>query len=108
MKEKTEEHTPPYGLGGVVLDVAVDPIEEEQPCTHQGHYRLAGGSYCAIRMCVNCGKSWRIWMKGDFPGECPVAEWEPIKEGLEVEERVVGNYDEAEIYTEDDEIEQEG
>ena len=62
-------------------------------CTHQGHYRLAGGPYCAISMCDNCGKSWRIWTKPEYD-DVPIAEWEPIKEGLEVEERILPDYEE--------------
>jgi len=75
---------------------------DEEECNHKGHYRAYGGAYCAIRMCVNCGKSWRIWTKPDEYGDYPVAEWEPISEHMEVKPLVVGNYDEAAIYAEDD------
>ena len=72
-----------------------------EECTHQGHYRVTGSVYVVIRYCVNCGKSWRMWTKPEY-GDVPIAEWEPIKEGLEVEQRVVGNYDEADVYTEEE------
>jgi hypothetical protein len=67
----------------------------EKECDHQGHYRLVNGLHVAIRMCVQCGKSWRMPTQGDYIfGDHPVAEWEPIKEGLEVEERILPDYEE--------------
>lgn len=64
-------------------------------CTHQGHYRVIGGNCIALRWCTNCGKSWRMPTQGDYIfGDHPVAEWEPIKEGLEVEQRVLPDYEE--------------
>jgi hypothetical protein len=68
-------------------------VEEEKECDHKGHYRIAGGAYIAIRYCANCGKSWRTFTKGDY-GDYPVAEWELIKERMEVEERVLPDYEE--------------
>jgi len=98
MKKKIEEHTPPYGLGGVVLDVAVEPIEDAQECDHKGHYRVTSAAYVAIRYCANCGQGWRMPTQGDYTGDhggsFPTAEWEPIKEGLEVEARVLPDYEE--------------
>jgi hypothetical protein len=96
-------------------DVAIDPTEEhpllavsglfgEQECDHKGHYRMAGGAYCAIRMCINCGQSWRLFTKGDFPGDIPAAEWQEIKEPMEVKPLVTADYDHTEPY-DDEEIE---
>src|SRR5689334_5136604 len=66
-----------------------------EECDHKGHYRVGGNSHIAIRYCVQCGKSWRLPTQGDYLfGDHPVAEWEPIREGLEVESRVLPDYDE--------------
>lgn len=78
-----EEQHPLFAVSGM--------LNEE--CDHKGHYRLVNGLHAAIRFCTQCGKSWRMWVKPDFPGEMPVAEWEPIREGLEVEQRVLPDYD---------------
>jgi hypothetical protein len=64
-----------------------------QACDHKGHYRLAGGVCVAIRMCINCGKSWRMWTKPEY-NDYPVAEWEDIKEPVVIPELVAGDYDE--------------
>jgi hypothetical protein len=63
-----------------------------EECDHRAFYRVTGGAYCAIRYCSNCGKSWRMWTKPEYD-DLPVAEWEPIREGLEVEPRVLPNYE---------------
>jgi len=64
-------------------------------CDHQGYYRVIGGNCIALRWCTNCGKSWRMPTQGDYLfGDHPVAEWEPIKEGLEVEQRILPDYEE--------------
>ncbi len=68
---------------------------QQQECDHRAFYRVTGGAYVAIRYCSNCGKSWRMPTQGDYLfGDHPVAEWEPIKEGLEVEQRVLPDYEE--------------
>jgi hypothetical protein len=84
---------------------AAQVIEATKECDHKGHYRLAGGAYIAIRMCINCGKSWRMWTKPEY-GDYPIAEWEEVKEPVTVPELVIGNYDEARIYTELDDDEE--
>jgi hypothetical protein len=74
---------------------------QEQECDHQGHYRLAGGSYVVIRMCINCGKSWRTWTKPEY-NEVPVAEWEEIKERMDVPPLAASFYDDPQSDEEDD------
>lgn len=79
-----------------------------EDCDHKGHYRVGGNGYIAIRYCTQCGKSWRMPTQGDYLfGDFPTAEWEEIKEPVAVEQLVVSNYEEAVIYIEEDELEDE-
>ena len=64
-------------------------------CDHKDRWKLLPGTSVVIRFCSGCGKSWRLPVQGDYIfGDHPVAEWEPIREGMEVEQRVLPNYDE--------------
>jgi|SRR5271169_1080672 len=97
-------------------DVAVDPTEEEpflavavtlggEPeCDHKGKYRLSGSLYCAIRYCIECGKSWRTFIKPEY-NDVPIAEWEEIKEHMEVKPLIVPNYDHTSAYDDFDDDE---
>lgn len=87
-------------------DVAINAEQEhptqaqddtEQQCDHKGHYRLSGGAYCAIRYCIECGKSWRTWTKPEY-NNVPLAEWEEISEHMEVKPLIVPNYDHTSAY----------
>ncbi len=62
---------------------AVSCMIQEQECDHKGHYRISGNLYCAIRYCIECGKSWRTWIKPEY-NDVPLPEWEEIKEHMEV------------------------
>lgn len=94
-------------------DVAVNPTQEhptqapgdtEQQCDHKGHYRLSGGAYCAIRYCIECGKSWRTWIKPEY-NNVPLAEWEEIKEYAEVPPLPQSFYDDPSPFGVGDEYE---
>jgi len=80
-----------------------DAIEEPE-CDHKGHYRHSNGPYCAVRMCINCGKSWRTWTKPEY-NDTPVAEWEEIKEHMEVPPLAASFYDDPQIFVDDDDSE---
>lgn len=63
-------------------------------CDHVGHYRLVGGLHVAIRICTQCGKSWRLPVQGDYLiGDFPVAEWEEIKEPVQINQDAKFDYD---------------
>lgn len=86
----------PCQIGTSLL--AQNDIEE---CDHKGHYRLSGGAYCAIRYCVQCGKSWRAWIKPEY-NNVPLAEWEEIKEHMEVPPLPATFYDDAVVFEDDE------
>jgi hypothetical protein len=76
--------------------------DEPEECDHKGKYRLSGNLYCAIRYCIDCGKSWRTWIKPEY-NDVPLAEWEEIKEHMEVPPLAASFYDDPQAFVGDDE-----
>lgn len=76
-------------------------VNPEQECDHKGKYRLSGSLYCAIRYCIECGKAWRTFIKPEY-NDVPVAEWEEIKEHMEVPPLAASFYDDLRPFVDDD------
>lgn len=74
------------------------PFEDSgsDKCDHQGHYRVVGSLYVVIRICTQCGKSWRMPTQGDYRphiGQYPDAIWEEIDEPAKWASPVLPDYE---------------
>lgn len=80
----------------IVPTISSTAVEAE--CDHKDKWRIHTSPLIIIRMCSGCGQSWRLPTRGDYTGDeagsFPSAEWEEIKEPMEVQERVLPDYEE--------------